>query len=469
MTQYTNWRENKDWKSGSVGSRLHQPLIGALIGLAIFSGFSVALYFNLEYRLIKNWQRILSGQLPVLDESAIAAGFFLLNLLVVYSVLKTYRAWKRFGGIKVQLDPFPGAIGGEVGGSFSLPFTFDASRQVEVSINCLSVSISKSSNRSSRHESVKWRDEAKVETFAGVSKTVVQFVCSIPDHLPETSEDTGSGSIYWAIRIQVPAENYDQDFAIPVLLDAGPSRSSVRIRQIEESLDSKLSSISPATAIISEVGDTLNIEYPVGREKGMGMAFKIIALILIAVSVFMGWTFYHEITSERTSYFSAMVEFMITSGFGLTGLLLLLAGIYVGHNRLSVQMDQSGITSTREIFFWRKSRMVPLKNIEGFYRKVTSQFGQGAKSNIHYTLWLVTKDQDKVAVADGIPGQEDAEALLALFNQRMGWQEGREVDFQMKKLPMPEWAGFLLPALKIFGNLIFLAVIAAFIFDFFSF
>lgn len=466
MTAYTKWRENKNWKSGSVGSRLHQPLIGALIGLAIFSGFSAALYFNLEYRLIKNWERIVSGQLPVLDESSIAVGFFLLNLLVLFSVLKTYQAWKRFGAIRIKLDPFPGAIGGQVGGSFSLPFTYDVSRKVEVSINCVSVSVSKSSNRSSRHESVKWRDDAIVETFAGVGKTVVRFLCSVADNQPETTEETGSGSIYWAIRIQVPAEGYDQDFVIPVLSDAGPARSSVHIRKKEESLHTKLSEIPVTTAIISENGDDLNIEYPAGREKGLGIAFKVIALILIAVSAFMSWTFYNEISSERTSYFSAMIEFMIAGGFGLTGFLLLLAGIYVAHNRLTVQLDKSGITSTREILFWRKSQTVALENIDGFYRKVSSQFGQGAKSNIYFTLWLVTKDQQKVAVADGIPGQEDSEALLALFNKRLGLEAAREVDYQMKKRPIPEWVGIMLPVLKIFGHLIFLAIIAAFIFDF---
>ena len=77
--------------------------------------------------------------------------------LLVWAVRRTLE-WRRFGPVPVTLDPFPGSIGGHVGGTVDLAVPFDPSLRVEATLTGLESYVSGSGRNRSRRERAKWQD-----------------------------------------------------------------------------------------------------------------------------------------------------------------------------------------------------------------------------------------------------------------------------------------------------------------------
>lgn len=196
----------------------------------------------------------------------------------------------------------------------------------------------------------------------------------------------------------------------------------------------------------------------------MGNVLAIVGLIFIGVAIFMWYTFYDTLQADKIRYFPLLVEFMIGSGFTLFGLPLFFWGLFEKFNSLSVILDKDWLLVSRSAFGKTFEELIPRQEIHALSKKVTAQSGQGAKSEIYYTIKLETVHGRKHNVADGIHGQPAADELLELMKAPLEFYPQHPSN--NAKLPMPFWLKGLLTGLKLFSFLAVILTVAAFVFDF---
>lgn len=118
--------------------------------------------------------------------------FAFTGVALLFMAIRDTRRWRRFGGLTIELDPFPGSIGGQVGGSVELPLRPSDTFELRTTLSCVHVRISRSSKNSSRWESVVWAQQMVPETDRSGTNVRARFTFELPEDLPETEEPSDS-------------------------------------------------------------------------------------------------------------------------------------------------------------------------------------------------------------------------------------------------------------------------------------
>jgi hypothetical protein len=132
---------------------------------------------------------------------------------------------------------------------------------------------------------------------------------------------------------------------------------------------------------------------------------------------------------------------------------------------LRLTLKHDWLTVDRRFFGRRFGTQISVGDIHDLDKTVTAQSGQGAAARIYYAIKLETRQARKITIADGIPGQQDADALLDFLRSRLRLHPAQPIR-KAAKLPLPAWAGHAVTAAKVFSMLVVLATVAAFIADF---
>lgn len=101
---------------------MRQPVLGAWLFAGVWNLISAAMPF-IAYREVVdkgNYAGLLALVFPLVGIG-----------LLVWAIRRT-REWRRFGPAPVSLDPFPGSIGGHVGGTIDLAVPFDPAARFDV-------------------------------------------------------------------------------------------------------------------------------------------------------------------------------------------------------------------------------------------------------------------------------------------------------------------------------------------------
>ena len=472
MSNTTDWTARKDWFNGQIRPR--HVKVAFFISLSFFvfwTGLSYFIFLENQGRIERAIQAFIDSGYREMREALFFPLMFLLSLIIIPSLVKTTRRYIRSKHLLLNLDPYPGQVGGRVGGDLVLPFAYEAGLQADVRVNCIEVTISRGSNkRTSRWEKVKYRTRAKVEFVPLSGKTMLRFTARTQPGLPESAiEESGSYS-YWAVRIQVPDKDIDENFNIPVF-NSKHANTDIFSRQDyfasgDGYTDSSDHELPGSVAKITYQGRDFNVDYPAGREGTLSTIFLLMGLIFSGVAFFMGYQITDELSSDRSSYFAIMVMSMILFGFSLFGIGMLIGGVYMKTNRLSVEKTNDKLITRRNVFGREFVTSLPLDDIYAIDKKVTSQSGQGASSKISYSLYAKTLDGLKHSIGDGIPGHENVDRLYDFFSSEIILSDKEPIISNKRKVDLPMWANYIPVIFKVLGYLVFIAVIGSFIMDF---
>ena len=136
-----------------------------------------------------------SGPMAMLLFLVIAVGF-------LWAGKRQRRRHEAIGSTLLQLDPVPGRIGGQLGGSFRLGSAVHVGKMM-LRLSCLHTYTSGSGSNSSTETSVLFQKEMRPYTETGpTGETELRFLFDVPDKLPETDEAGYRGSIHWEVRCQ---------------------------------------------------------------------------------------------------------------------------------------------------------------------------------------------------------------------------------------------------------------------------
>lgn len=455
------------WRNGAITTNLAVPFFVLLGFSAILIVISVPILASEWTRLVRDFQAWVITDPSSFQPELLLFALPLAWLLTLKPLARLWWRWRRFRGVSLTLDPYPGSVGGQVGGYVSVPVRWQSRMPVDVRLNCVRVSVSGSGKNRSRSEKVQWRRRAVARTMpSGSDSTRVEFLVDVDDELPSSDAKKGRSHTYWAVRIQLAGAGFDQSFEIPVF-DTGISQES-RLRLPRGDLTSAtkpVGEVANSVAEVHETGQGFVINLPAGRSGAMGSILAVVGLCLGAVAGFMWSRAYLELAGEHTRYFELLVSSMIAFGFSLFAVPLFFGGIFMRTNRLQLTLEGDRLLVERRAFGKRFRKLINTGDIHGLDKVVTTQAGQGASAKIYYTIKLETRQGQKVSIADGIPGQEDADALLDFLGSRIELHP-EKAERAMGRMSLPTWARYLILVAKMFAGLIVLATVAAFVADF---
>lgn len=213
------WLGRASWSRPLVASGSEMPLVVAwsvpVVWLAIWGTTAVYLVDEILAMSLAG-----AGSLVALLAGVGLAG---------WAVWKTL-GQRRFGVLQLQMDPHPGAIGGDVAGEIDLPLLHDPAIRFAMELQCLEVTRVRE-GRATFDERILWQDR---RAFGGVATpeglTRVPFRFAVPDGLPASSPP-GETFHRWVLLVGADLRGVDLErrFELPVFPTGERSRRHARI------------------------------------------------------------------------------------------------------------------------------------------------------------------------------------------------------------------------------------------------
>lgn len=394
------WLLNDAWQTASIRSSSKTAMWGAWAFAAFWNLISAAVPFLLYEEVVEkeNYVALIGLLFPLV-------GFGLL----VWAVRRTLE-WRRFGAAPVTLDPFPGSIGGHVGGTIDLNIPFDSATRFQLTLNNLHSYVSDSGESRSREEEAKWQDATVAHAEQGVRGTRLAFRFDVPEGLDASDADQGDSYHVWRLnlRAELPGADLDRDYDIPVYATAAKSRQlSDRVVQKARAEQSLIDDESVGEVIkIRQNAGGKQMLYPMGRYVGSALGGLIIGAIFAAA----GW---YLIVAEGHSIFGSV--------FAVGGALIGVFCLYMMLNSLEVSKEAGNITTVRRLLGLPISRkQMHQNNFERFDKKSTMKTQSGGKHTIYYSISAVDRQGNELVVGEGFKGENEAKAAIRVIARELG-------------------------------------------------
>lgn len=405
------WLEKKEWRSQRIRS-------GAKKSMMFMWGFAIV------------WNAISSPILFVLEDeidkgnhaALIALLFPLVGLFLIRKAWQSTQEWQRFGVIELEMDPFPGSIGGHVGGSLMIKNFDDRNAKVKVELECVYSYMSGSGDNRSRRESIKWAEGGFAKVAAAINGVQVRFRFDVPDKLPESDITQSDSYHFWRLKVvsDLAGADLNREYNIPVF------RTQREARHVRHDISSQVEEVREEQAIKSQVavsmGDfssTALARSVIYKNKGNEDVFyfpmfRNKVLTVFALIFAGGFDFAaFSINAGFSSGGAMAIGMMIFSiPFALVGLFATIACIYLPFNNLTTTLQNRNVKTRRcWLFIPIKMNFIRGDEIKGIEVKSTGSTGQGVKQIKHYKLMVKTKTFDTVTIAEDIDGEDLAHQL----------------------------------------------------------
>jgi len=398
------WLLDDDWQTPTIKSSSKASMYATWGFAAFWNLISAPLPFVMYDEVVNK-----GNMLALIGLLFTAVGIGLL----AWAVNRT-REWNRFGPTPVTLDPFPGSIGGHVGGTMDLALPYDANHEFELTLTNIKSYVSGSGKNRSRKESAKWQDIIVAHAQSTGNGTRLTFRFDVPEGLDESDAEREDTYYIWRLALSAELEGADLDrsYDIPVYATATESRglSKLAVDRGREKQTAKAD--EDARKIIKLVHDAggRRMLYPIFRNFWMGLPGLIVGGSFAAV----GWYIAIE---EGERLFG-----LLFGGAGAFVALLVLYGIL---NSLEVSRDANGIKTIRRILgIPVKRSFMASHEFVTFKKRSRYQTNGGGKHVMHYSVVAVDRHGDKIVVGEGFKGETQVEAAIRLIGDVLGLKSG---------------------------------------------
>ncbi len=396
------------WAEGWAGSAAGPELVTHWVGALIWNTLGVPV----------GWLALFGDKDLGLFLSLLLPGFTLVGgLLLVIAVRETLR-WSRFRNLRMELDPHPGSLGGHVGGSLELPVHRVDDGNVRVLLVCIRDRLHKTSDGSSRKESIEWAEEMIPEVVRSGRGHLVRFTFQIPGGLPPTGEKSDDYH-KWVVRVQadLAGADLDQAFEVPVLV-LDPVLHAAR-PTLATPTPVRTEALPDDVVRVTRRGGALTLHYPVGRGGLAGVMFLVFGAIFTGMGVF----FFGAVSqmTDGSAFGVVAVAFgsIFLVIFGGVGALIMFLGLYSLLNSLVVEI-RNGKISTRRWFLLPVTRSARIDEVERLEMNESSRVGDGAKAKRKVTIRAFLRGGRRLCLGDEIPWGPPADAMSALLSGELG-------------------------------------------------
>jgi hypothetical protein len=395
------WLLNPDWQSSEIRSSSRYAMWGAWGFAAFWNLVSAPLPFIVHEELTqnRNYLALIGLLFPV-----IGAG------LAVWAWRRT-REWQGFGATPVTLDPFPGSIGGHVGGRIETAIPYDSRQRFRILLSANHRYYTGSGDDRRQHENSVWQDEIVAHTESSGRGTRIMFRFAIPDDLPESDpRPSGDNHHLWRLSVQsqLPGTDLDREFEIPVFRTATESQ---HIGAREAGAAPTIQDEVYGEAVRGRVRITSNgmsklLLYPMGQ-----------ALVSNGAAILIGGTF------AAAGWFIAVHEGARVFGglFGTVGALVFVAAIYMLFKSLEITVRNNEIISVRRWLGIPLSRKSILRSDFARFAEGSNMQTQSGNRHVrHYKLSAIDRAGKRIVVGENFRGEGELRAAKRFLAQELG-------------------------------------------------
>ena len=406
--QDSPWLLNDAWQTPTIRSSSKSAMWGAWAFAAFWNLISAALPFLIYEEVMQKGNKL----------ALIGLLFPLVGIgLLVWAIRRTLE-WRRFGPAPVTLDPFPGSIGGHVGGTIDLNLPFDPAARFQLTLNNLHSYISGNGKNRSRKEEAVWQDTMPAHAEYGATGTRLIFRFDVPEDLNASDTDQDESYHQWRLSLhaELPGTDLDRDYDIPVYATATESRrlserAIQKARAEQGVVDDQ--SIGHVVRIRDGFGGK-RLVYPLGRNIGPAIGGILVAAIFAAAGWFL-------VVEQGQTIFGSV--------FGGVGALIGVFCLYMLLNSLEVSAEAADIRSVRKLLGMPISRKRMNRNsFECFKRRSTMKSQSGGKHTIYYSLYAVDRQGNEMVLGEGFKGEGETNAAQRLIARELGLRESRLPD-----------------------------------------
>jgi hypothetical protein len=419
----SEWQSRKGWESSQIYSNAGRGVRFFWIFAVAWNAISTPILFILPEELHKNNYAAL-----------IAVLFPAVGLLLIYKAIKRSLEYRHFGKVIYRMDPYPGGIGGHVGGHIQVR-NLDFRRASEaktlmVKLECVYSYVSGSGDSRSRRESIKWAEQGKPKIDNALEGTNLAFRFDIPAGLPPADVEQSGAYHFWRLGIsaEIPGIDLDRSYNIPVFATSETSKNvrhdvsaqAAALRQ-QESDAAKLNiasgqfdieGLSRAMRFRTE-GNRIQMKFPMFRNK---------LLSLFAAIFAGGFGFASYSMADMASGGGLFGIFITIFGipFFLVALVATIATIYLPFNNLVVDIMPGEVSVLRRLLFIPiYHRHLQRAEISHLSIKRSGSTGQGVDKIEHFKIRAQDKQGSNITLAEDIDGEEVATHLRDYLAQRM--------------------------------------------------
>jgi len=399
MRDDSPWLQEKKWFDNRITS-------GAKMQHLVLWGF--ALFWNLIsspmlFQFEQIWNKMLREPL-----TGLAFLFPLVGLGLIVAAIRSTQNWLKFGRTPLMLDPFPGSLGGHVGGTVETAIPFDPSMVATVNLQCVYSYVSGTGKNRSRKEKVKWQTDGVCHVLRGQQGTNFSFRFDVPDNLPESDVDKGRQYHLWRVVLssKLDGPDFTRSFEIPVFKTAQLSVAlSDGTEDHHATVDAAMAGVE-SIANIKTIPGGLQAYFPAFQRPGMGFVSLLFGLIFAGAGVGAGY-------GDAPIVFPAV--------FILVGSLIALFGVCYLAKSLQIKVTSDGVQSRRFLFGYpMRTKQIATPEIARLGIKEGATMSSGSKTTVYYQLLAESRQGVKLTLAERLTSRAEAELLKESFETYLG-------------------------------------------------
>lgn len=320
--------------------------------------------------------------------------------LLAWAVRQTL-AWRRFGHTSLVMDPYPGAIGGQVGGTIDVRLPYDPQLKFRTSLSCLYSHMSGSSKNRRRSERVVWQTNGVAFAVPRFEHTRLEILFDVDSGLPESDPKDESSYHLWRLHIEadLPGVDFDRSFELPVFPTGAPARELRRLSTEHRAAAEERTRAIDHVLDVHPIPGGIELHYPAFRHP----AAKVLGFLF--GSVFLGVGLLTE---------DAPIPMRLI--FGAAGAGIALASLYNLLVSLRVRIDHAHLEIRRRLLgLPAGGASVPRGEISCLTLKQSYSSSSGGKHTVYFKLQALTSGGRSLKIGHNLPGRQTArEALEAL-------------------------------------------------------
>ncbi len=392
----TPWLARKRWASPEIKDSF--ALTGGLLwGFAlIWNLLSAPVILAIPDELNKGNQAIWLGFLFPLAGAA----------LISLAIRKTLD-WRRFGQIKITLDPYPGAINGDVAGNIHLSRPLPPGSDLQVTLDC----VRHYRQGKSSSQSVVWQNSHTVQPLRSRRSTSAQFLFEVPKNLPPSSvPDRSYHNWILDINAQVAGIDLSRQVEIPVFATGAKASEPLRRHALSSTNTSFRRADETTNSRLLPANNNEAIEI-IGEHAGRGFrAGLVVGTVFMLTGASMGYFIGHLEAQSGFLGFGLL--------FGTIGLLVLITTLIGYFKRYLLRLTNPWLQLNRHSLFGTRSISVHYDDIATVTTKRRGSMQTGGKHYEFFNLVLALKNGELIRLGEKLSRQQ-AESLAGELLQHL--------------------------------------------------
>jgi len=399
------WLSRKQWSSPTIYSGAKLGMIVMWVFALVFSGISGLVLISGRAQMMADFER---GEHLV----ALVLLFPLASIFLLRQAWVMTRDWLRYGRTPFQMDPYPGAIGGQMGGHIDLKLEYSQQLQFEASLTLCRRVTRQSGKETKVDESVVWQRSVPLHCepclMESGSGTRIRLVTDVPEGLAE-SEKPDSNFHIWRLSLKATNRSlrFNRLWELPMFAGSSQAKTQLSNLALAAYEEKQLDTLGELTQITQQ-GDSIWMRFTPNNTRKMNVFMAIFGAVFLSVGIGMA-----QVDGPMLWLFVVV--------FGALGLLIMLIGIYGLGKELRIGISPESVTVKR---FWFGRSLSGRDYSRSQALHMTTEAGgsmtMGTETIQYYKLKLVMKDGKKIPLGFGIDGYGKAEKLAQQLSALTG-------------------------------------------------